>query len=345
MTKCVAVCLLLFAPAIALCQGEQCDLPLLSANSASEPLLSDLILLPHIKPARRQNFGDCAYQAQVRATEYAYEALTGQEIYLSVPYVLMNRLREQAHGASIDLPPPIQISIDKIDPNENPVYTRHEHMERTYGYLPEDAIQVSPAQIIALRDRLRRLVSAYRTRAWILKRLMLKGQLARATERIHREIDVLVDEYGGSKKQLFSIDGSSDTPETFFRDRLTWQHVDIVDSGLKLEGLIRNTLSNRLPLIVSIPDASERYIEERAIFTYPDSRWGKFSGHSMVIVGIGRDRSGEIQIVVQNSWGPTVFGLEGLALIPLDSHKRVPMELYVPIPIGTKSLDQLDDSG
>lgn len=115
----------------------------------------------------------------------------------------------------------------------------------------------------------------------------------------------------------------------------------LIKSKSSLESLIRNALSTGLPImacsLITNYYTASRKIGLKITGARPAAplTWYE-DDHGMVIVGMERFASGKVLVYLQNSWGPSALGYQGLVAAPLQDLARLLNRLAFPV-IGPKT--------
>lgn len=179
-------------------------------------------LLPQLKRASKQCFGDCEFKAFARAIEYVYEAVMGQPIEISTAYISLNKMRRTVidmhvgHGFNIESVAPHSSVLVGLEQRARNITVRH-------GLLPEGTT-LTEAMLPEIAAKIRALVEKYFEDKKVAPRTADFDGLVRL-------VDQLVDSAGGDKSQVIEVDGRKMTPILFsrnsFLDWLDWESIKV----------------------------------------------------------------------------------------------------------------------
>lgn len=189
------------------------------------------IMLVHIKKARTQGLPNCWYQSHARATEYAYERLTGNRINLSPNYFSANNMRAKALEALKN--PSLPIKYISVGSWGSPF-----EIQMRYGLMITTPV-LTPRRVEILQEKLAEIVGEFRKE--LKQTINSDGAYQRLLELYESRINAIVDNSGASSDQTFYLGNREYTPltlaKTFPLDRMKWVVVQVGDRSRYLPQL------------------------------------------------------------------------------------------------------------
>ncbi len=306
--------------------------------------------LKNLRPATTQCVGNCQHHQAAGAAEYLAEALSGKRILLSRAYLSANSMREVAYQViDRDLDSEL-IGIGEYEDQVFRLAGGFWGLIEKYGVLPED-IGPKDYQLFEIAGRLRSLMHTYREKR---DRIKSDADLATLKSFFRFRIDQTLKEYGCNPDQKIVFDKGRSSPREIAvilqLNGIKWNAPTNGTASALFEAIER-AISLGLPVTADIwgEDAdkelgfTQAYIRNgvnknpakrrsrwRVITSAPYGNSDVNSGHSLMIVGTSVDAEENKFLILQNSWGPTVYGREGLVPVPLEAFRAHSGGIFVP---------------
>lgn len=314
--------------------------PLLSSIERSELCQTNLgntNVPPYIWEATKQCVGNCGFHAKQRLKEYWIFSKTGRRVDLNIAFKTVNRLREPVEAIMWRVPPRNNYFVEE-DISEVRVSGYSEEFNH-HGELPREiGIQESELKGFEadLQDLLRRQVVNLRLSTsesdlgvgFVHKDANLSEGFRKARSDALAAVNKFYEERGAGLNQKFQYGGEEHTPVSFSKslnlNSFSWRHLSLrykytdKDAYVDLEAAAAVIRKQKYPIFIFIKGIGK--LAESAEFAklYGQAHMkfsSKSDAHFALIVGISDEP--DPTVIIQNSWGATSLGPEGLLPIRL----------------------------
>lgn len=325
-----------------------------SESARCADLLQNTNVSNYLKRAKKQCVGNCMYHAKQRANEYVIYLKTGQRVNLNTAFVTVNRTRTDAYfvlrnalrSDSVIDELIAAVSVDGYHGD----YNKEGDLPAKVGIQESDLKTFERDLRVFLAKNVVKLKRHAMPSDFGLA--MFEGNVSANYWKKYQEAlaatDKFFEERGAGLNQKFRYRGVDYTPQSFRKslglDDFYWRPYlvgDDVTGGIPVKDLAGFIRAQKYPIRVVFNTMGKLSIDAGLKELYPkrkkktDVQSDPEDGHGTLIVGVSND--GE-SLIIQNSWGSTVFGPEGLIPIPLSLAVKYIDKLRIVVE-GTKPLN------
>lgn len=329
---------------------DELSLEPVSKELLCEALLKNANLPPYLWEATKQCVGNCAYHAKQRANEYLSFLLNGRRVDLNIAFVTVNRLRPLAQ----------MILRNALSPHMADLL----HRMQIGGYLGEfnkegdlpRAVGIQEHELLGFKKDLQKLLEELLVKmqaaadvgdgAHMLFKDTVSEKYWNAYQNALAEVERFYDERGAGSEMRFQFEGVEYTPREFSASlglsEYVWSPKRVgvefskgisrdsktIQDFIREHKFLRVTLSKMQQLVVEA-DLKKFYIEPKEEPKEDAEAEPPNAAHATLIVGMSNDDDPDPYIFIQNSWGPTTLGPQGLIPIRLSIFTRYAIEFRV----------------